>query len=62
MDEGPLPHYWHVEFYDKAGHLEHNDIISGFEELCEIAQGRVFIICEPATAEEYLEQQRMKAL
>jgi hypothetical protein len=36
--------YWHIEFFDAQGHLEHNAICSGFDEIAALAQGRTFLI------------------
>lgn len=53
--------FYHVDFYDAEGTLVHNDIVSTFHELCFLSQGRTFIIREPATATEYLDNLREQA-
>ena len=55
MDRNNPPQYYHVDFYDVDGNLVHNDIVGTFAELCFLAQGRTFIIREPATVLEYME-------
>jgi hypothetical protein len=66
-DRNDPPRYYHVDFYE-PGQLEltpanavHNDIVSSFHELCFLAQGRIFIIREPATASEYLDNLKDQA-
>lgn len=59
--------FYHVDFYEPGATdfspegACHNDIVSTFHELCFLSQGRTFIIREPATATEYLDNLREQA-
>ena len=45
--------YWHVEYYDNWDRIDHNAVVSSFEELASLAQGRTFCIMGEATQQEY---------
>ena len=51
-----LYRFWHVEYYNRiTGDLEHNAICRSFNELCQLAQGRIFVITGESDPMEYAE-------
>lgn len=54
----------HADFFssepNRAGCIDHNDIVTSWEEAYRFADGRRFMLRGPATTEEYIEQQLLK--
>lgn len=66
-DRNDPPECYHVDFYNAGATdfspeaADHNDIIRSFSELCFLSQGRTFIIREPATLSEYMDNLQVQA-